>query len=90
MFEYVSEDAAHAVSTLVAGDTAPAPAGARAVSSRTLAVQQIMAEETTPDLVATPVCAGDMGFDTRWEQQCEVLRVGDRALRGTAPCSPLT
>ena len=77
VFEYVSEDAAHAVSTLVAGDTAAAPASARAVSSPSLAVQQIIAEETTQDLVATPVCAGDIGSDTRWEQQCEVLRVGD-------------
>ena len=67
VIEYVSEDAAHAVSTLVAWDTAAARAGACAVSSPTPAVQQIVAEETTQDLVATPVCAGDIGFDTRWE-----------------------
>ena len=34
LIEYVSEDAAHAMSTLVAGDTAAAPANACAVSSR--------------------------------------------------------
>ena len=82
VIEYVPEDAAHAVSTLVAGDTAAAPFGACAVSSPTLDVQQIVAEEMTQDLVATPVRAGDMGFDTRWEQQCEVLRVGDRHSEG--------
>ena len=48
-------------SALVAGDTAAAPAGACTVSSPTpAAVQQIIAEETTQDLVDTPVCAGDI------------------------------
>ena len=82
VIEYVSEDAVHAVSNLEAGDTAAAPAAACAVSSRAPAVQQKVAEETTQDLVATPVCAGDTGFDTRWERQCEVLRVGDRHYEG--------
>ena len=82
VIECVPEDAAHAVSTLVTGYTAAAPAGACAVSSPTPAVRQIVAVETTQDLVATPVCAGDIGFDTRWEQQFEVLRVGDRHYEG--------
>ena len=64
------------VFTLVAGDTACA------VSSPTPAVQQIVAEETTQDLVAAPVWAGDIGFDTRFEQHCEVLLVGDRHYDG--------
>ena len=86
--EYVSEDAAHAVPTLVAGDAAPAPACACAASSSAPTVpiphiqEQIGAEETTQDFVSTPVCAGDTGFDTRWERQCEVLRVGDRHYEG--------
>jgi len=41
------------------------------------AVQQIVAEETTQNITSSAVCAGDTGFDTRWERQCEVLRVGD-------------
>ena len=88
MIEYVSEDAAHAVPTLVAGYAAPAPAGACAASSRAPAVpiphikEQIVAKETTQDFVYTPFCAGDTGFDTRWERQCEVLRVGDRHYEG--------
>ena len=77
----MSDDAAHAVRTLVA-DTAAAPVGACAVSSPTSAVQQIVAEETTQNITNTPVCAGDTGFDTWWERQSEVLRVGDRHHEG--------
>merc|ERR1712136_300562 len=75
VIEYVSEDVARAVPTLVDGDAAAALAGACAVSSPAPAVQQIVAEERTQDFVSTPV---DTGFHTRWERQCEVLRVGDR------------
>ena len=57
-------------------ETAAAPAGVCAVSTPAPAVQQIFAEKTTQDLVAPPVCA------TRWERQCEVLRVGDRHHEG--------
>ena len=38
--------------------------------------EQIVATEVTQDIVSTPVCAGDTGFDTRWARECEVLRVG--------------
>ena len=51
-----------------------------AVSSPTPAVQQIVAEESTQDLPCC--CLFDIGFDTWWEQQCEVLRVGDRHYEG--------
>ena len=88
MIQYVSEGAAHAVLTLVAGYAAPALAGACAASSRAPAVpiphiqEEIVPEETTEDFVPTPVFAGDTSFDTRWERQGEVLRVGDRHHEG--------
>ena len=75
VIEYVSEDASHAVPTLVAGHAAPAPAGACAAPSSAPAVpiphiqEQIVAEETTQDFVSTSVCAGDTGIDTRWTRQ---------------------
>ena len=44
--------------------------------------KQIVAREMTQNIVSTPVCAGDTGFDTRWARRCEVLRVGDRHNEG--------
>ena len=76
LIEYVSEDACgwgHSCSTWRCPVQCLLP---------TPAVQQIVAEESIQDLVAAPVCAGDIGFDTCWEQQCEVLRVSDRRHEG--------